>query len=47
MQDRRHINMLTEIITDEIRHANLYNLLYSKNGCYAEELEGKKNKTNV
>ena len=37
MQDRRHINMLTEIITDELRHASLYNLLYSKNECYEEE----------
>lgn len=33
MQSRVHINMLTEIITDEIRHANLYNYLYDKNGC--------------
>lgn len=27
MQDRIHINMLTEIITDEIRHSSLYNFL--------------------
>lgn len=33
MQNRRHINMLTEIITDEIRHGILYNYLYSKNSC--------------
>jgi rubrerythrin len=33
MQNRVHINMLTEIITDEIRHGILYNYLYSKNGC--------------
>lgn len=35
MQSRVHINMLTEIITDEIRHGILYNYLYSKNGCKA------------
>ncbi|MDP2891609.1 MAG: ferritin-like domain-containing protein, partial [Bacillota bacterium] len=33
MTDRRLINMITEIITDEIRHATLYNYLYAKNGC--------------
>lgn len=33
MQSRVHINMLTEIITDEIRHGLLYNYLYDKNGC--------------
>lgn len=33
MKDRRHINILTEIITDEIRHANLYNLLIHNNDC--------------
>jgi rubrerythrin len=33
LQDRRHINMLTEIITDELKHANKYNFLYSKNSC--------------
>lgn len=33
MQDRVHINMMTEIITDEIRHGILYNYLYTKNGC--------------
>jgi rubrerythrin len=37
LQDRRQINMLTEIITDELRHGNLYNLLYSKNECYKEK----------
>lgn len=35
MQTRVHINMLTEIITDEIRHGILYNYLYTKNGCRA------------
>ncbi len=39
LQNRRHINMLTEIITDELRHANLYNLLYSKNECHEEKEE--------
>ncbi len=33
MQTRVHINMLTEIITDEIRHGILYNYLYTKNNC--------------
>ena len=33
MRDRRHINMLVEIITDELRHFGLYNYLYSKNKC--------------
>ena len=33
MRSRVHINMLTEIITDEIRHGILYNYLYSKNQC--------------
>jgi rubrerythrin len=33
MQSRLHINMITEIITDEIRHGILYNYLYSKNSC--------------
>lgn len=37
LQDRRQINILTEIITDEIRHSSLYNFLYSKNECYEEE----------
>lgn len=31
MQDRRHINMLTDIITDALRHAILFNYLYR--GC--------------
>lgn len=35
MQPRVHINMLTEIITDEIRHGILYNYIYSKNNCNA------------
>lgn len=33
LQDRVQINILTGIITDEIRHGILYNFLYSKNGC--------------
>ncbi len=33
MQDRVHINIMTQIITDEIRHGILYNYLYTKNGC--------------
>ncbi|WP_010250997.1 ferritin-like domain-containing protein [Acetivibrio cellulolyticus] len=33
LQDRVQINILTRIITDEIRHGILYNYLYSKNGC--------------
>ncbi len=33
MQNRVHINVLTEIITDEIRHGILYNYIYAKNGC--------------
>ena len=35
MQDRVHINMLTQIITDEIRHGILYSYLYAGNGCRA------------
>ena len=30
---RRDINILTEIITDEIRHGSLYNLLVHNNDC--------------
>ena len=33
LQDRTQINILTAIMTDEIRHGILYNYLYSKNGC--------------
>jgi rubrerythrin len=33
MKDRRHINIMTEIITDELRHLGLYNYLYAKNRC--------------
>ncbi|MGE5495065.1 MAG: hypothetical protein ACM3S4_07195 [Burkholderiales bacterium] len=33
MRDRRHINMMAEIITDELRHLGLFNYLYAKNGC--------------
>lgn len=36
MQDRRHINILTEILTDEIKHADLYGLLLHINTCYAK-----------
>lgn len=35
LQDRVHINMLLEVITDELRHGILYNYLYTKNGCGA------------
>lgn len=35
LQNRVQINMLTEIITDELRHAALYNYLYAKNACKA------------
>ncbi len=35
LQDRVQINILTGIITDEIRHGILYSYLYSKNGCRA------------
>lgn len=35
MQHRTHINILTEIITDELRHLGLYNFLFAKNGCGA------------
>lgn len=34
LQDRRLINMITEIITDELRHASLYNYLITKNRCF-------------
>lgn len=37
MQERRHINILTEILTDEIRHADLYGLLIAMNGCYPKK----------
>ncbi|MDF2678242.1 MAG: hypothetical protein K0Q97_2586 [Bacillota bacterium] len=33
MQDRRHINMLIEIISDEQNHINYYILLLSNNKC--------------
>jgi len=35
LQDRTLINIMTAIMTDEIRHGILYNYLYSKNGCRA------------
>ncbi len=31
MRSRRHVNLVTEIITDALRHLGLYNYLYSKN----------------
>jgi rubrerythrin len=31
---RVHINMITEIITDELKHANKYSFLFSKNKCF-------------
>jgi rubrerythrin len=34
LQNRRLINMITEIITDELRHASLYNYLITKNRCF-------------
>lgn len=34
LQDRVLINMLIEIITDELRHANLYNLLFTSARCF-------------
>lgn len=33
MQERIQINMLTEIITDELRHGSFYNYLLLKNRC--------------
>jgi rubrerythrin len=42
MQDRVHINKMTEIITDELKHANKWNYLYSKNECF-EETEEEQN----
>lgn len=36
MQNRVMINMVTEIITDELRHGNLYNLLFSLGRCSEE-----------
>jgi len=30
MRSRRHVNMMTEIITDELRHLGLYNYLFTK-----------------
>ena len=33
LMSRVHINVLTRIITDEIRHGILYSYLYAKNGC--------------
>jgi len=33
MKERSHINMLTEIITDELRHGILYNFIIHSNDC--------------
>lgn len=33
MRDQKHINMLVEIMTDELRHGILYNLLIHNNDC--------------
>ncbi|ACL75525.1 ferritin family protein [Ruminiclostridium cellulolyticum] len=33
MKSRKHINMMVEIITDELRHGSLYNLLIHNNNC--------------
>lgn len=33
LQNRTQINKLTAIITDELRHASIYNYLYAKNKC--------------
>lgn len=33
MESRVHINMVTDMLTDEIKHVGLYNYIYSKNGC--------------
>lgn len=33
MRNRRHINMVTEIITDQLRHLGLFNYMFSKNCC--------------
>jgi len=30
MRNRRHVNMMTEVITDELRHLGLYNFLFTK-----------------
>jgi rubrerythrin len=35
MQNRVHINMLTEIITDELRHGTFYAYLLARNNCKA------------
>ncbi len=36
MRDRRHINMMVEIFTDELKHASKLNLLCCKNDCGKE-----------
>ncbi len=42
MQDRRHINMLVEIITDEQKHAAIWDHLYAENCCPECREEPKK-----
>jgi len=37
MMCRSHINIVTGIITDEQRHADLFNFLYSRVECYEQE----------
>ncbi len=34
MENRVYINMVTEIITDELRHSGLYNLLIALGNCF-------------
>lgn len=44
MQDRRHINMLVEIITDEQKHAAKWDHLFAVNECFEECREERKKK---
>jgi rubrerythrin len=44
MQNRRHINMLVEIITDEQKHAAKWDHLYAMNECFEECREERKKK---
>lgn len=39
MEYRGQINRITEIITDELRHASLYNFIYSKNECQEDKID--------
>lgn len=34
LQSRRHLNMMTEIISDELKHSSKYNYLYSRSKCF-------------